>query len=83
MSFMAGADFRKMMKLMIYVAVFLGLLFPGVKEIGDFKINLETYAIVLAGIEVFEMTLKYIVEKRIKNKKHVSKRVERLYDSMQ
>ena len=58
---------RKLLKIMIYVLVFIGLLFPVFEGIGNLKINLETYAIILAGIEAFEMIFKYIIEDR-KNK---------------
>ena len=53
---------RKLLKIMLYVLVFIGLLFPVFEGIGNLKINLETYAIILAGIEAFEMIFKYIIE---------------------
>lgn len=73
---------RKLLKIMLYVLVFIGLLFPSFKGVGNLQINLETYAIVLAGIEVFEMVFKYVVEDKQNKGKSISKKVKRIYESM-
>ena len=73
---------RKLLKIMLYGLVFIGLLFPVFEGIGNLKINLETYAIILAGIEAFEMIFKYIIEDRKNKGKIVSKRIEKIYENM-
>lgn len=73
---------RKFTKLWLYILVFIGLIFPDFNSIGEIKLNLETYAIVLAGIEAFEMFFKYIVEERQRCGKSISEKIKRIYDNM-
>ena len=75
-------NMRKIMKIMLYILVFIGLLFPEFKGIGELKLNLETYAIVLAGIEAFEMLFKFIVEEKLKQGKKISTKIKVIYDNM-
>ena len=70
---------RKLLKIMLYVLVFIGLLFPSFKGIGNLKLNLETYAIVLAGVEAFEMIFKYVVEAKKNKGKFISKKIEKIF----
>lgn len=73
---------RKLTKMWLYIIVFVGLLFPEFKGIGTMKINLETYAIVLADIEIFEMIFKYIVEEQQSKGKNISEKIKKIYDNM-
>jgi hypothetical protein len=73
---------RKVLKIWLYILVFIGLIFPEFKQIGNLKLNLETYAIVLAGIEAFEMVFKYIVEEQQRKGKFISKRIKRIYENI-
>ena len=73
---------RKFTKMWLYIIVFVGLLFPEFKGIGTMEINLETYAIVLAGIEIFEMIFKYIVEEKQSKGKDISEKLKKIYNSM-
>jgi hypothetical protein len=73
---------RKVIKIWLYILVFIGLIFPEFKQIGNLKLNLETYAIVLTGIEAFEMVFKYIVEEQQRKGKFISKRIKRIYENI-
>lgn len=73
---------RKLTKMWLYIIVFVGLIFPKFKGIGTMEVNLETYAIVLAGIEIFEMIFKYIVEEKQSKGKAISEKIKKIYDSM-
>lgn len=73
---------RKLTKMWLYIIVFVGLFFPEFRGIGTMEINLETYAIVLAGIEIFEMIFKYIVEEQQSKGKDISEKIKKIYDSM-
>lgn len=73
---------RKLLKIWLYILVFIALIFPEFKGIGNLKLNIEIYAIVLAGIEVFEMILKYIVDDKQTKGKSISKKIKEIYESM-
>lgn len=74
--------FRKTIKVYLYILVFIGLLFPEFKGIGEIKVNFGAYALVVAGIEIFEMIFKLIVENRIARGAEVSERMKKIYKSM-
>ena len=76
---------RVRFKIILYGMVFITLFFPELDYIKlPFGIifNFRTYAIVLSGIELIEMTVKAVLEKKLKKEKKMSKRLMRLYDSL-
>lgn len=81
-TFMMVPCMRKMLKLVLYILVFVGLIFPSFKGIGNLEMNLETYAIVLAGVEVFEMLFKFRIEELQRKGKNISKKSKKIYESM-
>ena len=58
------ARISKQMKIGLYSLVFISMLFPNFSYIGEIKITLEVYAIILAGIQIFDYIYETIVEKK-------------------
>lgn len=76
---------RKTMKTWIYTFVFIGLFFPNI-EFWQFpfglKVNFQLYAIVVCGIELIEMYVKFYLEKRKEKGKKISQRMNTVYESL-
>ncbi len=73
---------RKLLKIWLYILVFLGLLFPDFNGIGELKLNLETYAIVVTGVELFEMIFKYVIEIKMNEQKRIGEKTKKIYESL-
>ncbi len=76
---------RMYMKLFIYALVFIALFFPDIKffrPTETLTFNIKIYAIVLCGIEVFELGIKCYVRRRKQEKRPVSKKLERIFESL-
>lgn len=84
-TFFMDARMRKFYKLLLYTVVFLALFFPDIEffelPFGS-RVRFHTYAIVLCGVELFELLLKFYVEGRKREKKPISKKLERIYESL-
>ena len=78
-------EIRKKFKIYLYTLVFICLFFPDI-EYFDFpfgmKINLQLYAIMVCGVELIEMYTKHILESKKEQGKKLSKKMEKIYESL-
>ena len=84
-TFLMVPKIRKFYKLLIYILVFIALFFPDIEYIEfplGLKVNFQLYAIVLCGIELFELCIEFYVEGKKRDKKPISKNLERVYQSL-
>lgn len=76
---------RKIYRLSLYSVVFICLFFPDIEYINlpfGLKVNIQTYATMLCGAELVEMYTKHIIEKKKKQGKKLSKKIEKIYESL-
>lgn len=76
---------RKVMKIIIYFLVFISLLMPDFDYIllpFGIAISFRVDAIILSGMELIDMCTKQIFERKLRNKKKLSKRQKCIYDSL-
>lgn len=76
---------RKQYKIWLYTIVFVCLFFPDIEFLNlplGLKINIQTYAIMVCGMELIEMYAKHILEIKKKRGKKLSKKMERIYESL-
>lgn len=68
-----------------YTVVFIALFFPNIENLvlgNRIGINLRFYAIVLSGMEGIDMWTKYIFSRKIETGKKLSKRNNKIYESL-
>lgn len=76
---------RKQYKIWLYTIVFVCLFFPDIEYLAlplGLKINIQIYAIMVCGMELIEMYTKRILERKKKQGKKLSKKMERVYESL-
>lgn len=78
-------EMRKKYKIWLYTIVFVCLFFPNIEYLDlpfGLKVNIQTYAIMVCGMELIEMYTKHILESKKKQGKKLSKKMEKIYESL-
>ena len=83
--FCFAPEMRKKYKIWLYTIVFVCLFFPDIEYLNlpfGLKINIQTYAIMICGVELIEMWTKHILGNKKKQGKKLSKKMEKIYESL-
>ena len=78
-------DMRKKYKILLYTIVFACLFFPDIEYLDlpfRLKVNIQTYAIMVCGMELIEMWTKHILDSKKKQGKKLSEKMEKIHESL-